>query len=177
MELKQRIENLLLEEKKRFPKAEIQDFYKLIFQSVFGAGHLIKDSTSAIDYLTEEWNQIEGNKEVDWSCDISLTVPMLRLNLAKCKAENVPLLEIADLFFEGCQRFANPLQISFTEILQLMCNVLTKSPFDFCENKLSDQLPMDQQTNFPILHHSVVYRELYKPHYRVIPLKYRRLKF
>jgi hypothetical protein len=177
MEIKQRIENLLLQEKKRFPRSEIQDYYKLIFQSVFGAGHLIKDPTSAIDYLTEEWNQIEGNKEVDWSYDISLTVPMIRLNLVKCKAENVPLLEITDLFLEGCQHFTNPLRVRFSRILQLMCQVLTKPPFDFYENELSDQLPMDQQTDFPVLHHSVVYRELYKPHYRVIPLKYRRLKF
>jgi hypothetical protein len=177
MELKQKIVTLLLQEKKRFPQSEIQDYYKIVFQSVFGAAHLVKDPVSTIEYLNKEWNQMTGDKSIEWTFDISLTIPMVRLNLKRCKAEGIPLPEIAHVFLEGCQNFENPIGSKFPEILQLTCEILASSPFDCTQEELNQKLPLVTERDFPIMHHSRIYRELYQPHYRVIPLKNRKLWF
>jgi hypothetical protein len=171
MNLKEKVEMLLLQEKKRFPKAEIQDYYKLIFQSVFGAGHLIKDPRLTISYLEEEWDQTEANAKVDLYHDITLTSPIVRLNLPRCKAEKLTLSEIANAFLEGCNNFNSSLEPNFIDILHLSVDVLENEPFRLNHRELVQKFPLTLETDYPMMHHSATYRILYVPHYRVIPLE------
>ncbi|MGX8712631.1 MAG: hypothetical protein ACSW8I_02960 [bacterium] len=38
----------------RYPAAEAKDLYKLVFQDLYGPGHLISDSATAIRYISKE---------------------------------------------------------------------------------------------------------------------------
>ena len=40
----------------RYPKIEIQDLYKLVYQASFGSAHFGLDSAMARDWLMKEWN-------------------------------------------------------------------------------------------------------------------------
>ena len=42
----------------RYPAAESQDLYKLVFQDLYGPGHLLTDSLACIQYLTTEVTQM-----------------------------------------------------------------------------------------------------------------------
>lgn len=171
MKISNQARDLLLAEYKRSPKAEIQDFYKVVFQSVFGAGHLIKDPTSAVQYLFEEWENLEESKSEDLLTNISLNLPIYRLNLKRAKSEKIPMKEIADAFLDGCSKFHNPKQDTFPEILSKVAEIIEDKPFCFSREEIENHLPLNQSTNFPIMHHSQIYRALYKPRYRVIPGK------
>lgn len=171
MNLTEKVESLLLQERKRFPKAEIQDYYKLIFQSVFGAGHLIHDPVSTIQYLQEEWDQVETNVQVDLYHDITLTTPVVRLNLSRCKAEKIPFSMIKEAFLEGCNTFDSSLQSNFIDILHLSVDILENQPFQLNHKELVQKFPLTRVEDFPMMHHSTTYRILYLPHYRVIPLE------
>lgn len=165
-----KLKKLLLAEKTRAPRSEIVDYYKLIFQSVFGAGHLITNPQSTIQYLTEEWNKVEENTLTSWGSDITLLTPMIRLNLARCKAERIPLTELSDAFLQGCYQFNKPSSFVFKQVLMETIEILQVPPFGFSFTLLNQLLPINLSDDFPIMHHSEIYRNLYYPRYRVFPL-------
>ena len=45
-----------------YPAAEAQDLYKLVFQDLYGPGHLLADSAAAMRYLERELDQMEGRE-------------------------------------------------------------------------------------------------------------------
>lgn len=73
---------LVREHKKMRPLMEIQDVYKLIYQSTLGLGHLLKNHETAKDYLIDEIENIQKVivKEVLIE-DISINNSMVRVNL------------------------------------------------------------------------------------------------
>jgi hypothetical protein len=169
MEIKESLWNLCLTEKNRYPQAQIQDYYKVVFQSIFGAGHLINDPVSAFHYLKDEWDLVEGDKSLAWTTDITLNIPIVRLNLGRCKAEDVTIQDISQAFLEGCGTFSNPLQVNFVDIVVQLAEILFSNPFGFMKEEITKILPLHQKSNYPIMHHSQTYKYLYSPHYRVIP--------
>ena len=44
----------------RYPAAEPQDLYKLVFQDLYGPGHLLTDSTAALRYINAELNAMDS---------------------------------------------------------------------------------------------------------------------
>ena len=169
MNSKKQIEAVLDLEKKEHPKAKIEDYYKLVFQSIFGPGHLVRDKDQTLRYLEEEWESVSPDSSCHLVQDISINMAVFRLSLQNCKANQIPLDLIADVFFEGSKCFQNPLQADFPKILHVLSCILIKSDFGFLSEDVNQILPMELSDNFPIMHHSKVYRELYQPHYRVIP--------
>jgi len=165
---KKKLEDLLNFEKEFHPEARIEDYYKIVFQSIFGPGHLVKDYKQMFHFLEEEWDVVIPDESFPFVQDISINVPVFRLSLQKCKAEAVSLQLIADVFFQGSSRFQNPLQEKFPEILVDLAEILVDSKFGFTQGEIEQVLPLNQGSDFPLKHHSWVYRDLYHPHYRVI---------
>lgn len=48
----------LMQYAERYPAAEPQDLYKLVFQDLYGPGHLIADSAACAHYVGEECRQM-----------------------------------------------------------------------------------------------------------------------
>ena len=46
--------NILLEEKKRHPAAGVRDYCKLLYQSEFGAGHMVSGADASLERLRAE---------------------------------------------------------------------------------------------------------------------------
>lgn len=170
MEIKESLRKLCLEEKNRCPLSQIQDYYKLIFQSVFGAGHLITNPTTTIQYFYDEWDHLEENKTIEWVANITLGTPLVRLNLARCKVEKIPREEIIEAFLEGCKNFISPSPHIFQQILMSSVDILASSSFGFSMTDLHQILPINKKGDYPVMHHSSTYRVLYNPHYRVLPI-------
>lgn len=166
----ERIYDLIIREYERFPKAEIQDYYKLLFQSVFGARHMVKTYDGCLGDINEEMYVIEAMNSIPIYYDIGLDIPIVRVNLARCKAEEIPGETIASAFFNGSRIYRNKYSSNFEFLLKSMCNSLAKPPFQIKRDKLTDFYTRVRELGFPPIHHSRRYRKLYKPHYRVIPL-------
>ena len=48
----------------KYPKIQPQDVVKLIYQSEFGPGHMIKDPVSCRKWLEEEYAQVQPDENV-----------------------------------------------------------------------------------------------------------------
>ena len=49
------MKKILLEHWNRYPKMEVTDAVKLLYQSEFGGGHMIADPHKSLDFLEQEW--------------------------------------------------------------------------------------------------------------------------
>lgn len=46
----------------QYPESEPQDLYKMVFQDLYGPGHIITDSTSCADYINREVTLMEDSE-------------------------------------------------------------------------------------------------------------------
>ena len=169
--IEKKIHNLLINEFKHFPKSEVQDYYKLLFQAVYGAEHMIQNYNDCFKMLDNEMSQIESDINCALYYDISLTFPLVRINLSKCKAEKIDLHRISKAFFEGAKINSKIDTKRFETYLNIATNALKNPPFNINEKALEIFIKKIKKLGFPAVHHSEAYRNFYKPHYRVIPLK------
>ena len=51
----------LIQYAQRYPAAEVQDLYKLVFQDLYGPGHLLTDSLAAMRYISKEVAEMDGD--------------------------------------------------------------------------------------------------------------------
>ena len=171
MMIENKIYNLVLNEFTRFPKSEVQDYYKLLFQAVYGAEHMIQNYNDCFKMLEEEISQIEPDIIYPVYYDISLTFPLVRVNLSRCKADKIDHHIISKAFFEGAKINIKIDTLGFETYLNIAVNTLKKYPFNKNEKLLDEFIRKIKKLGFPAVHHSEAYRNSYKPHYRVIPLK------
>ncbi len=171
MMIEKKIQSLLIKEFARFPKSEAQDYYKLLFQAVYGAEHMIHNYNNCFEMLEKELSQIEPDIHCALYDDISLTFPLVRVNLSRCKAEKIDHHTISKAFFEGAKIDIKIDTIEFETYLNFATNALIKHPFNLNEKILDVFIRKTKKLGFPAVHHSESYRNFYKPHYRVISLK------
>jgi len=170
MMIEKKIHNLLVNEFTRFPKSEPQDYYKLLFQAVYGAEHMITTYNDCLKLLENEMSQIEADINCPFYSDITLSLPLIRVNLSRCKAEKINLHKISKAFFDGAKTDLKFDVIGFENYLNLAVIELIKHPFNFNEKYLREFIRKIKKLGFPTVHHSDTYKKTYNPHYRVIPL-------
>jgi hypothetical protein len=168
--IEQKLKSLLKMEYKRFPKSRIEDYYKLVYQSVWGAEHNITDYNSVKKALVDELSIIEAIPEEPLYYHIGLDNHLLRLNLTRCKRDNVNIEYIASAFYKGAKTYKVKYGDVFEYLLKNMVDILMKEPFHLnCKKEFIIKM---KELNYPPCHHSDVYKALYNPHYRIIPVDY-----
>ena len=158
---------ILFEHLKKYPKMEITDAVKLLYQREFGGGHLIKDREACIEYLKNEFSSAKGNNELIED----LGNGMCRVYLAAAKREKIDCLKIADAFISS----ANEIKGDVSNFEKTLINLLMeckKGNLAFSFDELNEYILKYREKGYPPVSHSEVYRENYAPSYRVMQKKY-----
>ena len=66
------MKNIILEHVKKYPLMEIRDIAKLIYQSEFGGGHMIADSSMSLRRIQEEYQTLTQVASYVYQDDIFL---------------------------------------------------------------------------------------------------------
>lgn len=150
----------------RYPKMTPQDAVKLLYQSAFGPGHLIRDAGYARSRLAEELAQTEA-------CDGELLEDIgggyARLYLGAAKAQGLPE---ADLFarFSAAAAAPCPGKAAFEAGLSLLEALTAGGEAPFSPQALACYLAQYRAEGCPMVSHSEPYRAAYRPAYRVVRL-------
>ena len=154
----------------RYPEMELTDAFKLVFQSEFGAGHLISDKEKALEYLKQEWEgacpPFASEKDKPMAEDIG--GGFIRLNFRQAKNENIPLAIVNQLFMSSAEKPCGSLG-GFKERLQALERLVweKKTPFSmeaFGEMR-KNYMSLGRIEPFG---HTEKYRANYSPSYRLI---------
>lgn len=143
---------------KKYPKIETIDVYKLIYQASFLAGHII--GTKAYDYLVKEASLIDKNIQKDLYEYISNDV--VRINLYPYL--NYYSIDSLYELFAKCNDSDNSISklMNYKNYVKDMLTV---------ENRVLEYLVNDGEINKTVPSHSRIYKNIYKPSYRIAKAK------
>ena len=162
-------EQFLLEQYIGHPASQLQDLRKALYQSVFGCGHLITDTSAAAEGIRRETAEAGPcSREIE-----ALDGPWSRVQLG-VQADGLTPETLACIFARSAAMphgGADTLQEKLTVLRRLIhSGALPYSPAE-ADAELDDW----RKNGFPACRHSEEYRAAYRPAYRVLHRTYVRL--
>ena len=131
----------LIQYTQRYPAAEAQDLYKLVFQDLYGPGHLLTDSAAAVRYISREVAEMKDTYPEDISDVNDGPFPLYEYTLCDSNFVRVNLVLV--------KRGVIPLDRLVSALLRSTQGLPTPDP------------------RF-VLSHSAAFKAAYDPHYRII---------
>ena len=158
---------LLIEHYNTYPRLEVSDIFKFIFQSAFGCEHLVSSKERALNYIKEELKRVSGDEaprvdrldgdysRVYLSCLNDKVTPEIMAKYFCLSAKIEP---------DGKEKLLEKIAVA-RELILNGAIPLSLSDFDELHEKWRD-------AGYPAIHHSASFREAYHPAYRVIANEY-----
>jgi hypothetical protein len=166
MASRERVEALIKEHFSRRPLMRATDAYKLLYQGVFGVGHIMSDS--AWEHLEEEAGRIEIYDH-PWEPlieDVSADGSMVRVNLRPYLRKSLLLDNLFEAMKESAKGEGAPKDFLFA---WMVFRELAETGTVQVDQNETEELDAElNEKGCRPHHHSEVYREAYYPAYRVV---------
>ena len=151
----------------RYPRLEIQDLYKLIYQAAMGGEHARQDMAGARKWLERELNNLGEGPEEPMVDTISPDSRIVRVNLRPYIAAGGD----PSALFAAFIRTANEYQGTWAHLRRYWSyaeRMGSGEELPFARTVLEGFFAKMEGERFPTVHHSLTYKALYHPVYRVI---------
>ena len=159
------LEQILRMHAEKYPLMEPTDGVKLIYQNVFGGGHLIRDPEACRRMLRQEYAatpQVPG---------AALTEPigngMVRVILRALEENGWEADRLCDIFIRSSRAHQGSRE-EFLEKLDLLRALTREGIFPFGTAELEAYLEAYRAAGYPMVSHSPRFREAYQPAYRIV---------
>lgn len=162
-----KFQQLILQHLQTYPQMQIQDVYKLCYQAAMGNAHHAVDASSVRNYLHTEFGQIEPDPDQPLFEKISPPNDVVRLNLRSFKAGEGDLDHLYQVMIQSSAMF-EPSLVQLMVYWQWFEKMTMENSIPFSPTAIKEFTAEIQSRQFPAVHHSAVYRESYRPAYRVI---------
>ena len=157
------LEQILKAQAARYRKMQPGDAVKLIYQNEFGGGHLIRSEQAFLAYLRAEYAATEKDPAAPLYENIGNGI--CRVNLAAVKPDE---LDALGKEFIRCAVEHKGTLAGFLNKLALLKRLTAEGLFAFDSQALGDYLADYAKAGYPAVSHSAVYRQAYKPAYRIV---------
>jgi hypothetical protein len=160
--------NLILCHRQLRPRLEVQDVYKMLYQGVFGVGHIVGHGSHALECLRRELDSLDLRQQRNEQLVESIATDglMARVNLRPFKRLGLS----ADTLFDAMCRSAGRNRGARRDLLaqwRAFMKLVEAGALEFdpADVRRFDRLIAGH--GYPVLHHSREYARLYNPSYRV----------
>lgn len=158
-------DQILLRHAAKYPKMEVRDAVKLLYQGEFGCGHLVASSGGSMACLRQEMQRVRQDGSQALCEDIG--GEFCRLHLSALDSGEEQLLAVnRALVASASQPVGNP--ESFRGKLAGLNRLAGQGLLPFSAKEVESYLEEYEKAGMPAVHHSGRYREVYNPAYRVI---------
>ncbi len=163
--------SIILEQYLRYPKMEMQDFIKMIYQNSFGPKHMRTNPSleTTKKYIEEELkNTIEypATHQIEYIGNDYYRVSLLVINHGLMTVD-----QFSDAFYQSMidSPIIDDENINFfITQLKMICEMVEEKEIDLdvkdCELLIEEYLDLGIRP----MHHTDIFKENYHPHYRVI---------
>ena len=157
------LEHILRAHALRYPQMQPCDAVKLIYQNEFGGGHLIRNEEMALAYLRREYDEVEKDPEGVKTEAIGNGIVRVFLN-----SLNLQELEELGKRFLASAKVCKGEKERFLQKLSVLRALTAEGIFSFDTEALEDYLLEYGKAGYPMVSHSEIYRQAYRPAYRII---------
>lgn len=158
--MKYTFNEVLREQKMRYPRMEPQDYGKLIYQSEFGPRHLVEDTQIILSEINRE--RAEVSQDSYPQMPELIGNGLCRFPLSMCKSDRDGNL-LAELFALTARKHYGS-KSGMLEKLRLLQEFSIPGMDAWAEKW--------REEGYPAVRHSRAYREAYQPHYRLLRRDY-----
>lgn len=165
------IHGLLKEQLARYPRMELQDCYKLLFQACLGSEHAVTDSAAAARWMNEEIARL-GNGPTEPMIDpITPDGSLVRVHLRAWIQQGRDPQALVNAFVATGRGYTGSraaLADAWAQVVALAAEGTL--PFAADDARQFGQRMAD--AGYPVAHHSKTFNALYHPAYRVVAKAY-----
>ncbi len=161
------MENIIRYHIKNYPMMQPTDVVKLVFQSEFGGGHLIKDPEMSLARIEQELESIKETAAPQEPLIVPIGNGIVRVNLFKLDENGITPKELNDFFVESAKKVKGNIE-GLVRRLSVVTKMAKAGEFAFTYDEYVKYLEEYAAAGYPMISHSELYRELYKPAYRVV---------
>ena len=159
------LEQVLRRHARKYPMMQPTDAVKLIYQNVFGGGHLIKDREACLRAL--QWEYENTPQEQHAPLLESIGNGLVRVMLNAVDANNYSIRQLGEVFIRSSEEHKGNLN-GFLIKLEILRKVTASGAFGFTPEELETYLDKYKSVGYPIVSHSEQYRQAYNPAYRIV---------
>ena len=154
---------VILEHYARYPKMQITDFFKLLFHSAFGCEHAVSSLDGAVRYVIKESEDIEC---ADDMLVETLDGDYVRVYLS-CLKKGVTPEALAEGFCSSA-RVEPDGAMHLEEKLAVLRELAVNGEIGIPVSSLDEAIAWWKENGYSAVRHSQIYRDAYKPSYRVL---------
>lgn len=166
------ITEILKRQLELYPKLQVEDAVKLLYQNEFAGGHLVKDAARSFERLRRECAGLKpypGGAERAFE---DIGNGLCRLNLRMIEGLEIKL-ETINRFFVETANTADGSVRGFEQKLGIFMELCRCGELPFELEKVQSYINSLRENGYPPVSHSAEYRDAYRPAYRVIKDPYR----
>lgn len=153
----------ILNQFKIYPKLELQDLMKFLYQSCFGCEHLVSNFSKVKSNIEHE---LQDNKDSFNSIE-ELDGDYVRIHLNY----GLSVDTLSTLFILSSQQEKKGIK-QLEEKNQSLMDLISNNELPFSVEESKCILSKWKEDNYPAIHHSNTFNQLYHPAYRLIHKKY-----
>lgn len=155
---------------RRYPKMELADALKLLYQSEFAGGHLIKSDAESFARLEQESLTAQPCPAFSGAFE-DIGGGLCRAHMARTKALGIGMQTLHRLF-AATARFVRGSTESFEQKLSIIYADCAAGTLPFSAEDLKNCLDKQRTQGWPPVSHSAAYRAAYAPAYRIVKADY-----
>ena len=157
---------ILQEHLLRYPAMQIQDVYKLIHQAAMGSEHAISSADGARQWMARELSEMGNGPDEPVVDPVSADGQIVRVHLRPYGLQGGDTEALLNAFILTANEFRGDLQI-LEEYWRSAVNMQ-----HFLPAEMKSFIESMQTQNYPAVHHSPEFENLYRPAYRVVRRKF-----
>lgn len=167
------LKGYIIDQVKKYPRLELQDLVKLIYQNTFGPGHLVIDTFSSLERLEQEYKEVMGENinplETKVIAHEKIGNGLVRVGLKGLEEKQLPIIN--RMFVVTANDFKGN-QETFLQNLELLVQMSKDEEIPFDVDQVKAYLEAYKGKGYPCVSHSDIFKVNYRPSYRVIDTKY-----
>jgi len=158
---------ILRDHLRRYPAMQVQDLYKLLYQAALGSEHAIRDAGSARLWLEHEMKEMGDGPEEPLLDPISPDGEMVRIHLRPYRKAGMDPQALLAAFLRTAEEYRGSTETLLT-YSQAAARLPGMEKWSFGRVEIETFFAKMGTENYPAVHHSGIYVELYRPAYRVV---------
>ena len=160
-------ENLINEHLKRYPLLQIEDLYKLLYQSTLGNGHAITDSAQVARWLSHDLMNLQESSSEQLADTLGSCGRFARVHIKAFIQYGGDPSELLKAFMVTGHSYP-PDSTAFFCALSTARDMAEKGKLPWNDDSLDSFIDQQATLHYPAIHHSDRYDSAYHPAYRVI---------